>query len=125
LRCHTCETPFSETRETIFFDLRTAEAKVMTALKMLLVRVDLAGIGLVLGGTEETGLGWLRRAAHPAEEMNRHLLRALPVTQGQLDEMWNFIERKPTCETTRPVKAGLRARRDDNGAGSALLPRFG
>jgi len=43
-RCHTCETPFAETRETVFFDLRTAEDKVMMALKMLLVRVDLAGI---------------------------------------------------------------------------------
>jgi IS1 family transposase len=106
LRCHTCETPFSETRETVFFDLRTAEDKVMMALKMLLVRVDLAGIGFVLGVTAETVLGWLRRAAHQAEAMNRHLLRALPVTQGQLDEMGNFIARKPTCETDATGASG-------------------
>ena len=60
-RCHTCELPFSETRETVFFDLRTSEEKVMMALKMLLVRVDLAGIGFVLGVTEETVLAWLKR----------------------------------------------------------------
>src|SRR5262250_3688532 len=94
LRCHTCTIPFSETRETVFFDLRTSEEKVMMALKMLLVRVDLAGIGFVLGVTEETVLAWLRRVAHQAEAINRHLLRNLPVTQVQLDEMWNFIERK-------------------------------
>ena len=35
-RCHTCETRFSETRATVFFDLRTSEEKVMMALKMLL-----------------------------------------------------------------------------------------
>lgn len=105
-RCHTCEMPFSETRETVFFDLRTSEDKVMMALKMLLVRVDLAGIGFVLGVTEETVLGWLRRAAHQAEEINRHLLRALPVTQVQLDEMWNFIERKHTCETDATGESG-------------------
>ena len=52
-RCHTCETPFSETRETVFFDLRTSEDKVMMALKMLLVRVDLAGIGFVLSGSRK------------------------------------------------------------------------
>jgi IS1 family transposase/transposase-like protein len=98
-RCHTCATPFSETRETVFFDLRTSEEKVMMALKMLLVRVDLAGIGFVLGVTEETVLAWLRRAAHQAESINRHLLRDLPVTQVQLDEMWNFIARKHACET--------------------------
>jgi transposase-like protein len=99
LRCHTCATHFSETRDTVFFDLRTSEEKVMMALKMLLVRVDLAGICFVLDVTEETVLVWLRRAAHQAEEINRHLLRALPVTQVQLDEMWNSIERKHACKT--------------------------
>lgn len=98
-RCRTCETHFAETRETVFFDLRTSEEKVMMALKMLLVRVDLAGISFVLGVTEETVLAWLKRAAHQADAINRHLLRALPVTQVQLDEMWNFIERKHACET--------------------------
>jgi IS1 family transposase len=98
-RCRTCATHFSETRETVFFDLRTSEEKGMMALKMLLVRVDLTGICVVLGVTEETVLAWLRRAAQQAEAINRHLLRALPVTQVQLDEMWNFIERKHACET--------------------------
>src|SRR5216684_7254556 len=98
-RCHTCATQFAETRETVFFDLRTPEDKVMMALKMLLVRVDLAGICFVLGVTEETVLAWLRRAAHQAEAINRHLLRDLPVTPVQLDEMWNFIARKHACET--------------------------
>jgi IS1 family transposase/transposase-like protein len=98
-RCHTCETQFAETRETVFFDLRTAEDKVMMALKMLLVRVDLTGICFVLGVTEETVLAWLKRAADHAEMINRHLLRSLPVTQVQLDEMWNFIERKHAGET--------------------------
>jgi IS1 family transposase/transposase-like protein len=93
-RCHTCATHFAETRETVFFDLRTSEDQVMMALKMLLVRVDLAGICLVLGVTEETVLAWLRRAAHQAAAINRHLLRDLPVTQVQRDEMWNFIARK-------------------------------
>src|SRR5262249_14955879 len=98
-RCHTCETHFAETRETVFFDLRTSEDKVMMALKMLLVRVDLAGISFVLGVPEETVLAWLRRAAYQAEAINQHLLRNLPVTQVQLDEMWNFIGRKPAQET--------------------------
>src|SRR3989454_1233599 len=98
-RCHTCEMPFSETRETVFFDLCTSEEKVLMALKMLLVRVDLAGISFVLGVTEETVLAWLKRAAHQADVINRHLLHDLPVTQAQLDEMWNFIARKHACET--------------------------
>src|SRR5262249_49171060 len=64
-RCHTCETHFAETRETVFFDLRTAEDKVMMALKMLLVRVDLAGISFVLGVTEGSCTCSLRIIAPP------------------------------------------------------------
>jgi hypothetical protein len=83
----------------VFFNLRTSEEKGMMARKMFLVRVDLAGIGFVLGVAAETVLAWLRRVAHQAEAINRHLLRALPVTQVQLDERWNVIERKHACET--------------------------
>lgn len=93
-QCTRCQTAFSETRDTVFFDLRTPEEKVMMALKMLLVKVDLAGISFVLGVTEETTLEWLRRAAQQAERINAQLLRELPVTQVQLDEMWTFITRK-------------------------------
>ena len=93
-RCSECERPFSETRDPVFFDLRTPEEKVIMALKMLLVKVALCDIGFVLGVTEETVLEWLRRAAQKAHEINAHLLRDLPVTQVQLDEMWSFIRRK-------------------------------
>jgi IS1 family transposase len=92
--CNACETTFSETRDTVFFDLRTPEEKVMMALKMLLVKVGLTDIGFVLGVTEETVLMWLEPAAQKAHEINAHLLRDLPVTEVQLDEMWSFIKRK-------------------------------
>ena len=94
LLCNACDTTFSETRDTVFFDLRTPEDKVMMAFKMLLVKVGLTDIGFVLGVTEATVLMWLERAARKAHEMNAHLLRELPVTQVQLDEMWSFIKRK-------------------------------
>jgi IS1 family transposase len=98
LCCRECQTRFSETRDTVFFDLRTPEEKVMLALKMLLVRVDLSGIAFVLDVTEESVLLWLQRAAHKAEQINEQLLRDLPVTQVQLDEMWNFVARKRAKE---------------------------
>ena len=98
-RCHTCAPHFAETRETVFFDRRTSEAKVMMALKMLLVRVDLAGMCFGLGVTEETVLAWRRRAAQQAVAIHRSLLRDRPVPQVQLDEMGNFIERKHARET--------------------------
>ena len=75
------------------------------ALKMLLVKVDLSGISFVLEVKEETVLEWLRRAAEKAREINQALMKDLPITQVQLDEMWNFIRRKHAEEI------------DDNGEG--------
>jgi IS1 family transposase/transposase-like protein len=92
-QCTRCETSFAETRDTVFFDLRTLEEKVMRALKMLLVKVALAGISFVLGVTAETTLEWLRRAGQQAEAINASLLRELPVTQVPLDEMWTCVSR--------------------------------
>jgi hypothetical protein len=94
VRCSKCEDCFSETCDTVFFDVRTPEDKVMMALKMLLVKVGLSDMGFVLGVTEETVLEWLRRAAQKADEINAYLLRDLPITQVQRDEMWSFIRRQ-------------------------------
>ena len=98
-RCRHCETTFAETRDTVFFALRTSEEKVMMALKMLLVRVDLAGICFVLACRRGDSPGVARARAAKPHEINAHLLRDLPVTQVQLDEMGNFIARKHARET--------------------------
>jgi len=97
-KCSKCEQSFCETRDTVFFDLKTREEKVVMALKMILVKVDLAGISFVLGVKEETVLEWLRRAAEKAAEINTALMKELSVTQVQLDEMWSFIRRKHAQE---------------------------
>jgi len=98
-RCHTCETPFSETRETVFFDLRTSEEKVMMALKMLLVRVDLTGIQLCAWRDGSDGVG-LAQAGGPSGRSDQPPSAAEPPgDQVQLDEMWNFIARKHARET--------------------------
>jgi IS1 family transposase/transposase-like protein len=104
-KCSLCTESFSETRDTVFFDLRTDEEKVIMALKMVLVRCELTAISFVLGVTEETVLEWLERAANQAEEINQHLLREVAVTQVQLDEMWNFIRRKSSSETLDEVES--------------------
>lgn len=93
-KCKACEETFSESRDTVFFDLRTPTEIVILALKMILVKVGLTNISFVLGVKEETILGWLARAAQKAEEINRVLLQEVDASQVQLDEMWSFVRRK-------------------------------
>jgi transposase-like protein/IS1 family transposase len=99
-QCKLCGEQFSETRGTVFFDLRTVEETVILVLKLLLCKVELTALSFALGVTEGTVLEWLRRAAEKAEEINQHLLREVNVTQVQLDELWNFIARKHATTAT-------------------------
>ncbi|HPZ10612.1 MAG TPA: hypothetical protein PL110_21160, partial [Candidatus Eremiobacteraeota bacterium] len=92
--CKVCGEMFSETRDTVFYDLRTSEEKVMMALKMILVKMELSGIYFVPGTKEETILEWLKKASKKAKEINEVLMKELPVTEVQLDEMWSYVLRK-------------------------------
>lgn len=113
-QCKTCDEMFSETRDTVFFDLKVPEEKVIMALKMFLVKVSLSNIHFVLGVKEETLLMWLDRAAQKAEDINRVLLKDLNVSRVELDEMWTFIKKK-TLKTKRMNSA-------NSGFGSVMLP---
>lgn len=97
-QCKLCGEQFSETRGTVFFDLRTVEETVILVLKLLLCKVELTALNFALGVTEGTVLEWLHRAAEKAEEINQHRLREVNVTQVQLDELWNFIARKQAIQ---------------------------
>ena len=103
-KCSVCNESFSETRDTAFFDLKTEEEKVIMALKMILVSVGISGISFVLNVKEDTVLFWLDRAYKKADEINKTLLKEIPVTQVELDEMWSFVRRKisKTAETEEP-----------------------
>ena len=92
--CKCCNHSFSETGDTVFYNLNTAEEKVITALKMILVRVSLAGISFVLNVKEETILGWSDRAYKKADDINKVQLKDISVTEIQSDEMWSFVKRK-------------------------------
>ena|SRR5215831_15918660 len=93
-RCGPCAKPFSAPRATVFFALRTPEAKVLRALTMLRGTVALSDIGFGLGVREATVLEWRRRAAQKAHAINAHLWRDRPVPQGQLAAMWHCIRRQ-------------------------------
>ena len=93
-RCNTCNKTFSETRDTVFFNLNTEEEKIMMALKMILVKVGITGIAFVLNVKEDTILSWLNQVYKKADEINQNLLKELPVTRVELDEMWSFVRKK-------------------------------
>ena len=123
-RCSACEPPFSATRDTGFFDLRSPEVKVLMALKMLLVKVALSAMGFVLGVTEDTVLAWLRRAAQKAHEITTSLRRDLPVTHVQLDEMWHVLRRQQALQAGPDGESTAWSEDGRQGVWSSCAPEF-
>jgi len=56
--CQRCGEQVSETRQTVFFALRTPAEQVIIVLKLLLGQVEWTSLSVALGVTEETILAW-------------------------------------------------------------------
>ena len=92
--CNVCKGRWSVRRNTIFYNLKTDEEKVLLALKMLSERNSARATGRTLGFKEDTILDWLKKAARHAREVSDLLITRLNVTQLQLDELWSFVGKK-------------------------------
>ena len=94
LRCVSCSGRFSARQGTIFYNLKTDEEKILRALMMIGERCSARGTARALGTNEDTVLGWVKLAAQHADEVSKHLISKLNVTQLQLDELWSFVQKK-------------------------------
>jgi transposase-like protein len=92
--CRTCGACFCERAGTAFYDLRTAEDKVLLAIRLLLEGMSLRAIARVLEVKLDTVRLWLRRCAEHAEAVNERLVRDIGVSRVELDELWTFVRKK-------------------------------
>ena len=107
-RCKLCGETFSETRGTIFYDLRTEEEKVLLTLKLLLKRMSITDIAEVLETNEDTIRNWLAKAAEHSEQVSQKLVHSLSVTQVEMDELWSFVRKKVARDETEAQTLGER-----------------
>ena len=125
-KCSLCCQSFSETRDTVFFDLRTEEEKVIMALKMWLVRCELTAISSVLGVTEETTLGWheARRPQKPKRSISTCGVRCRSRTSN-LMRCGTSAVASLVWKRWMKWKVLLKPQTDDTGSGSVLRQNTG
>lgn len=92
--CKVCGKTWSETRGTALYNLRTDMNTILRALAMLVERGSIRGTARAMGVKEDTVSRWLERASKHSEEVSRHLMGNLNLTQVQVDEIWSFIKKK-------------------------------
>ncbi len=90
--CKECGKSFCSRSNTLFYDLRSPEDKVLIALKLLVKGMPLRGVAEVLKVKLDTVRHWLAVAAQDNENINIILKKEMKVSQFHLDALWSFVE---------------------------------
>ena len=68
--CRACGTTFCGRKNTVFFDFKTKDEKVLLALKMIIKGMSMRAVAEVLETKLDTIRKWVNRAAEHTEEVN-------------------------------------------------------
>lgn len=116
--CRRCGKSFCERTDTAFYDLRSAEEKVVLALQLVLRGMALRAVAGALAVKLDTVRFWLAQAAAHADKVNDRLVRQVHVERVELDELWTFVRKK----NFRAWQRARRAMMGPSGSGSRSRP---
>ena len=102
--CRACGKTFSETRGTFFYRLRTARAKVLQALAMVVEQGGIRATARAVGVDKDTIQRWVDRAGKHAEEVSAYMIVEGHLTEVQLDELWTFVKKKTDASPRRMTR---------------------
>jgi transposase-like protein len=97
--CRTCGRVFCDRSNTMFYDLRTSEDKVILALKLILKGMSQRSIAEVLEVCPKSVSTWLSRASDQSEAITETRLKDLEVPRVEMDELWTFVGKKESRKT--------------------------
>jgi transposase-like protein len=97
--CRTCGKVFCDRSNTMFYDLRTSEDKVVLALKLILKGMSQRSIAEVLEVCPKSVSTWLSRASDQSEAITETKLKDLEVSRVEMDELWTFVGKKESQKT--------------------------
>lgn len=91
--CKCCGKSFCSRTNTIFYNLRTPEEKILLALKLLVKGMPIRGVADALEVKFDSVSRWLKLAADQSKKLNDVLLKELKVSQIELDALWTFVKK--------------------------------
>ena len=97
--CRTCGRVFCDRSNTMFYDLRTSEDKVILALKLIMKGMIQRSIAEVLEVCPKSVSTWLSRASDQSEAITETRLKDLEVPRVEMDELWTFVGKKESRKT--------------------------
>ena len=101
--CPTCRRTFNADKHTFFETIRSPRATVLQALALLSERNSLRAVARLTHHSPNRVLHWLALAGQHGAAVSAAIIRDLPLTQVQIDELWTFVKKsKPTAARRTP-----------------------
>src|SRR5512135_3069922 len=91
--CATCRRTFSADQHTFFETIRSPRATVLEALALLSVRNSVRAVARLTHHCPNRVLHWLALAGQHGAAVSAAIIRDLPLTQVQIDELWTFVKK--------------------------------
>ncbi len=91
--CKNCGKSFCSKANTIFYGLRSPEGRILEAFKLLVRGMPLRRVASVLGIELRTVRHWLNFAVKRSDKIDVALMKALDVSQPELDELWASVKK--------------------------------
>jgi len=92
--CRTCGKIFCDRSNTMFYDLRTSEDKVVLALRLIIKGMSQRSTAEVLEVCPKSISTWISRASDQSEAVTATQLKDLKVSKVEMDELWTFVGKK-------------------------------
>ena len=93
-QCKSCRQTFTETKGTLFYRRRTAEAEIIDTLAPIAEGNRIRSLVRTTGHKEDTISDWLREAGQHAQALEEVLLRNYQLSRGQIDGLWAYVGNK-------------------------------
>src|SRR5438477_12760212 len=100
-RCSTCRRTSSVDKHTFFETIRSPRPTVLEALALLSERNSLRAVARLTHHSPNRVLHWLALAGQHGAAASAALVRDLPLTQVQIDELWTFAKKSKPIPAQR------------------------
>ena len=109
-KCTTCQGTFTETKGTIFYRRRTAEAEIIDTLALIAEGDRISSLARAKGHKRDTISAWVQAAGQQAEAVEEVLLANYELSRGQIDGLWAYVghkgEKKTILKRTKGDNSG-------------------
>ena len=92
--CHHCGRYFIETRNTPLYNSRLPRDDVLIIAKHSTEKTSIRGVSRVIGHHRDTISRYYHLIGEHAENLNDHFIRDISAGDCEMDEIWEFIQKK-------------------------------